>query len=108
MLSSLWWACNVPAKPALRMVCRLIVIWRIKAQTTSNNDHNECCVTRCLGWQVKDKLLSMAREACQTCLNDMHSRTQLLIVHPSVLNDFCSYMVCPCFHAASMPCHQSC
>ena len=46
-----------------------------------------------MGWQVKDKLLGMAREACQTSLNDMHARTQLLIVHPSVLDDFCSYMV---------------
>ena len=58
--------------------------------------------------QVKDKLLSMAREACQTCLIDMHSRTQLLIVHPSVLNDFCSYMVCSLFHPPSMPCQQPC
>ena len=48
-----------------------------------------------LSLQVKEMLLSKAREACQSCLNDMHSRTQLLIVHPSVLYDFCTYMVGP-------------
>ena len=43
--------------------------------------------------QVKEKLLAMAQDSCQRCLNDMHARTAKLSQHPSTLSDFCAYMV---------------